>query len=39
LSDSMRATLRRYYTADVEKLSGLLGRDLMYWVKDQQAAA
>jgi hypothetical protein len=39
LSDSMRATLRRYYTADVEKLSGLLGRDLMYWVKDRQAAA
>jgi hypothetical protein len=35
LSAAMRVTLRRYYTADVEKLSSLLGRDLMYWVKDQ----
>lgn len=38
LSDSMRATLRNYYRADVEKLSGLLGRDLTYWVKDQASA-
>ena len=35
LSAAMRVTLRRYYTADVEKLSGLLGRDLTYWVNDQ----
>ena len=34
LSDSMRATLRSYYRADVEKLSHLLGRDLMYWVAE-----
>ena len=35
LSDSMRATLRHHYRADVEKLSDLLGRDLMYWVNDE----
>jgi hypothetical protein len=35
LSDSMRATLRQYYRDDVEKLSGLLDRDLTYWVEDQ----
>lgn len=34
LSDSMRATLRSYYRADVEKLSHLLGRDLMHWVAE-----
>jgi hypothetical protein len=38
LSNSMRATLRDYYRADVEKLSNLLGRDLMYWVEDRAAA-
>ena len=32
LSVEMRATLRSFYAADVEKLSGLLGRDLTHWV-------
>jgi CHAD domain-containing protein len=31
LSDEMRATLRRYFAADVAKLSGLLNRDLTHW--------
>ena len=35
LSESMRATLRRYYAEDVEKLSGLLGRDLTSWVAER----
>jgi hypothetical protein len=31
LSDDMRAILRRYFAADVAKLSGLLDRDLTHW--------
>jgi hypothetical protein len=33
LSEDMRATLREYYSSDVEKLSRLLGRDLTHWIK------
>jgi hypothetical protein len=33
LSESMRATLRDYYRSDVEKLSGLLERDLTHWTE------
>ena len=33
LSEGMRATLREYYSSDVEKLSRLLGRDLTHWTK------
>jgi hypothetical protein len=33
LTEGMRATLRDYYSSDVEKLSGLLGRDLTHWTK------
>lgn len=33
LSEEMRATLREYFSADVQKLSGLLDRDLSHWVR------
>ncbi len=33
LPKDMQATLREYYSSDVEKLSELLGRDLTHWVK------
>ena len=33
LSEQMRATLRAFYSEDVERLSSLLGRDLTHWVK------
>lgn len=34
LSDEMRATIRREFADDVQKLSDLLGRDLTYWVNE-----
>jgi hypothetical protein len=32
LAEPVRAMLRDYYRSDVEKLSGLLGRDLTHWL-------
>jgi hypothetical protein len=34
ISNDMRTTLCEYYRSDVEKLSGLLGRDLSHWVEE-----
>jgi len=33
MSEELRRQLRNYFRQDVEKLSGLIGRDLTYWLK------